>query len=83
MSASAARYDAYDVQLGLLNGSLASTNQMSSASAQPIATTTATTPQTLPQVFLKPSPPPSAAVDGIGDMTANTAQAAQLPTKFI
>ncbi|EDW67275.2 uncharacterized protein Dvir_GJ23173, partial [Drosophila virilis] len=81
MSASA-RYDAYDAQLGLLNGSLAAAQVASSSTHTATANTITTTP-TLPQVFLKPSPPSATAVDGITDMAANTAQAAQLPTKFV
>lgn len=91
MSASG-RYDAYDAQLSLLNGSLAAAQVQASvhshmataatvaaaASAAAAATTTSIATTTLPQVFLKPSPPQqAAAVDAMcGETAAITAPAA-------
>lgn len=92
MSASG-RYDVYDAQLSLLNGSLAAAqvasvqSQLASATAASTATATAmTSTTTLPQVFLKPSPPSQAAVDALSDSAAaaaSTAQAAHLPRKYL
>lgn len=100
MSASG-RYDAYDAQLSLLNGSLSAAQVQATvhshmataatvaAAASAAATTTATTSiatTTLPQVFLKPSPPQqAAAVDAMcGETAATTAQASMhLPRKYL
>lgn len=90
MSASG-RYDAYDAQLSLLNGSLAAaqvasvTSQLANATAASTATAMTST-TTLPQVFLKPFPPSQAAVDALSESAAaaaSTAQAAHLPRKYL
>ncbi|KAL7730306.1 hypothetical protein ACLKA6_016557 [Drosophila palustris] len=84
MSASG-RYDAYDAQLGLLKGTLASVSSQIVTPSSSLVTKSTTT---LPQVFLKPSPPPPA-VDGlmsesVTSATATAAHAAHhLPTKYL